>query len=443
MKRAHTPSSAAVLVLALAVLVAAGGGGTARAAQQETAAEPAAGRGDAGASRIQLEVVVTASGGGEGTVRTWRVTTRAFGGPHDRTRTRAIDLSAAAHRSSDGAIVLDFLGITASDPTENTQVINSMVRDLVLIDGERTVVLEATDPANGSVTIAVTATALDEPAGQRAAGSAAPIRVGDGVPPPRKVHDVSPVYPSAARTLRVQGLVILEATIGATGEVVDVEVLRSVPELDAAAVAAVEQWRYEPTLVDGEAVPVVMTVTIHFGLPGGEAPRRLPPPAGEPAQPAGSPGSGEAALESAIFGQVLDADGEPLPGTTIEAASPALTAPRVEVAARQGGYRIPDLPPGTYTVTFRLPGFRSVVRNEVVVGSGLATRMDAVLAVGMAFGTDEGVVRILPLGVDESVVPRPLGPPGGAALECEFLPSGAIVGCHPVGVPGQRLPRLR
>ncbi len=440
MKRAHTPSSAAVLVLALAVLVAAGGGGTARAALQETAAEPAAGRGDAGASRIQLEVVVTASGGGEGTVRTWRVTTRAFGGPHDRTQTRAIDLSAAAHRSSDGAIVLDFLGITASDPTENTQVINSIVRDLVLIDGERTVVLEATDPANGSVTIAVTATALDEPAGQRAAGSAAPIRVGDGVPPPRKVHDVSPVYPSAARTLRVQGLVILEATIGATGEVVDVEVLRSVPELDAAAVAAVEQWRYEPTLVDGEAVPVVMTVTIHFGLPEAGTPRRLPPPAGEPAQPAEGPGSGGAALESAIFGQVLDAAGEPMPGTTIAAAvAGAARAARVEVADRQGEYRISNLPPGTYTVIFHLPGFRSVVRDEVVVGSGLAARVDAVLAVG----TDGGVVRLLPLGVDESVVSRAPGPPGGAALECEFLPSGAIVGCHPVGVPGQRLPRLR
>jgi len=441
MKRAHAPSYAAVLALALAVGVAVGEAGTARSAQQETAAEPAAGRDDAGASRIQLEVVVTASGGGEGTVRTWRVTTRAFGGPHEGThQTRAIDLSAAAHRSSDGAIVLAFLSITARDPTENTQVINSIVRDLVLRDGERTVVLEATDPANGSVTIAVTATALDEPAGQRAAGSAAPIRVGDGVPPPRKVHDVSPVYPLAARTLRVQGLVILEATIGPTGDVVDVEVLRSVPELDAAAVAAVEQWRYEPTLVDGEAVAVVMTVTIHFGLSGGEASRRLPPPAGEPAQPAGSPGSGEAALESAIFGQVLDADGEPLPGTTIAAAvAGAARAARVEVADRQGEYRISNLPPGTYTVIFHLPGFRSVVRNEVVVGSGLAARVDAVLAVG----TDGGGVRLLPLGVDESVVSRAPGLPGGAALECEFLPSGAIVGCHPVGVPGQRLPRLR
>ena len=407
MTRAHAPSSAAVLALAVAVGAAAGGPGTARAAQQEPATP---------APLIQLEVDVTASGGGEGTGenerRTWGLIAKVPSGEQlGAIVTRAIDLVATASRSSDGAIVLDHLRVTAHDPTHSPGV---KTESAWVIEST---ILETTDPANGSVAIAVTATALDEPAVQRAAGSVAPIRVGDGVPPPRKIHDVPPVYPSAARTLRVQGLVILEATIGPTGEMVDVEVLRSVPELDEAAVAAVEQWRYEPTLVDGEAVPVVMTVTITFALPGDEAPRRLPPPAGEPAQPAESPGSGGTALESAIFGQVLDVAGEPLPGTAIAAAvAGAAPAARVEVADRQGEYRISNLPPGTYTVIFHLPGFRAVVRNEVVVGSGLAARVDAVLAVGMAVGTDEGVVRILPLGVDESVVSGPLGPPGDAAL---------------------------
>ena len=86
------------------------------------------------------------------------------------------------------------------------------------------------------------------------------VRVGSGVRPPTVVQRVPPVYPPEARTARVQGVVILEATIGTTGEVSDVEVLRSVPLLDEAAVAAVRQWRYEPTLVDGVAVPVLMTV---------------------------------------------------------------------------------------------------------------------------------------------------------------------------------------
>ena len=64
----------------------------------------------------------------------------------------------------------------------------------------------------------------------------------------------------------MQGVVILEATIGPTGTVTDVNVLRSVPLLDEAAVAAVRQWQYTPTLLNGVPVPVIMTVTVNFSL---------------------------------------------------------------------------------------------------------------------------------------------------------------------------------
>ena len=96
--------------------------------------------------------------------------------------------------------------------------------------------------------------------------SNAPIRIGDGVPPPRKIHDVPPVYPPAAREAGIEGLVVLDATIDPTGVVRDIEVVTSVPELDQAAIDAVEQWRYEPMLVDGVAVPISMTMTINFTL---------------------------------------------------------------------------------------------------------------------------------------------------------------------------------
>ena len=109
-------------------------------------------------------------------------------------------------------------------------------------------------------------TVLDDPE-QPADRPDEPIRIGDGVPPPAKIHDVPPVYPPAARETGIQGLVVLEATIDPTGVVGNIEVLRSVPELEAAAIAAVEQWRYEPTLVDGAPVSVLMTVTINFLLP--------------------------------------------------------------------------------------------------------------------------------------------------------------------------------
>ena len=99
-----------------------------------------------------------------------------------------------------------------------------------------------------------------------ARGPGEPFRIGDGIRAPAKVVDVAPVYPPEAQEARVQGVVILEVTLSRTGEVSDVEVVRSTPLLDEAAVAAVRQWRYEPTLVDGEPVSILMTVTMSFRL---------------------------------------------------------------------------------------------------------------------------------------------------------------------------------
>ena len=101
---------------------------------------------------------------------------------------------------------------------------------------------------------------------RRADGSNGTVRIGNGVRPPRKIHDVPPAYPPAAQEAGIEGLVLLDATIDPTGAVSDIEVLRSVPELDQAAIEAVEQWRWEPTLVDGEPVSILMTVTVNFTL---------------------------------------------------------------------------------------------------------------------------------------------------------------------------------
>ena len=102
--------------------------------------------------------------------------------------------------------------------------------------------------------------------GRSAGDSDEPYRVGGGIRPPSKIVNADPVYPPEAREARVQGVVIMEVTLNPTGEVSDVEVVRSVPQLDEAAVAAVRQWRYEPTLVDGEPVPILLTVTVNFML---------------------------------------------------------------------------------------------------------------------------------------------------------------------------------
>ena len=80
-----------------------------------------------------------------------------------------------------------------------------------------------------------------------------------------------------------------------------------------------------------------------------------------------------ASLASAqsLAGTVRDTSGAVLPGVTIEASSPALiTKVRTGVTDEAGQYRIPDLPPGTYKVTFTLPGFATVVREGVELSGG-------------------------------------------------------------------------
>ena len=95
---------------------------------------------------------------------------------------------------------------------------------------------------------------------------AAPVRVGGNIKAPQKVKHVNPVYPPIAQSARVQGVVIIEATIGPDGAVKDAKVLRSIPLLDQAALDAVRQWQFTPTLLNGVPVPVIMTVTVQFTL---------------------------------------------------------------------------------------------------------------------------------------------------------------------------------
>jgi len=92
------------------------------------------------------------------------------------------------------------------------------------------------------------------------------VRIGGTIRPPIKIRDVKPAYPDDARAARVQGVVIIEVTLGVDGSVVDTYVLRSVPMLDAAALEAVRQWRFAPTVLDGEPVEAIMTVTVNFTL---------------------------------------------------------------------------------------------------------------------------------------------------------------------------------
>ena len=101
---------------------------------------------------------------------------------------------------------------------------------------------------------------------EREKAAAAAVRVGGQIKAPTKTKDVKPTYPADAQSAKVSGTVIIEATIGADGKVIDAKVLRSVAKLDQAALDAVKQWEYSPTLLNGKPVPVKMTVTVTFKL---------------------------------------------------------------------------------------------------------------------------------------------------------------------------------
>ena len=97
-----------------------------------------------------------------------------------------------------------------------------------------------------------------------------PLRVGGNVQESRIIHKVDPVYPEGARQARISGIVMLEVTVNEAGEVATIRVIRGHPLLDQAAVDAVRQWRYEPTYLNGVAVPVIATATVIFN-PGSSA----------------------------------------------------------------------------------------------------------------------------------------------------------------------------
>jgi protein TonB len=93
-----------------------------------------------------------------------------------------------------------------------------------------------------------------------------PIRVGGNVQASKLLNRVSPIYPKEAKEAGVEGTVVLQITVSEAGEVSDIQVVSGHELLRDASVEAVKQWRYSPTLLNGEPVPVIATVTVQFAL---------------------------------------------------------------------------------------------------------------------------------------------------------------------------------
>ena len=90
------------------------------------------------------------------------------------------------------------------------------------------------------------------------------IRVGGALKPPRLVSSVLPVYPSMARETGIEGEVVVDTTISETGKVTTMKVLSGPAVLRQSALDALRQWKYAPSMLNGQPIPVQMTVTIKF-----------------------------------------------------------------------------------------------------------------------------------------------------------------------------------
>ena len=93
-----------------------------------------------------------------------------------------------------------------------------------------------------------------------------PLPMGGNVAAANLVHRVEPVYPPLAKTARIQGLVTFQATIGADGEIRNLQLQEGHPLLVSAARNAILQWRYRPTLLNGKPVEVLTTITVRFSF---------------------------------------------------------------------------------------------------------------------------------------------------------------------------------
>jgi len=188
-----------------------------------------------------------------------------------------------------------------------------------------------------------------QPGFQPAPPSGNVLRVGGTIPEPQKIRHVPAVYPPDAAAAGIQGIVIVEVVIGKQGAVEETRVLRSRAGLDNAAVTAIKQWEYTPTLVNGEAVRVAWTVTLNFVLP--------------PRDPAATPASGLPAVP----------------------ATPAVSAPSPAP--------VPDAPPEQPPAPVRVggtiqPPTKIMHVNPVYPVKAQANRIQGVVILELIIGTD-------------------------------------------------------
>ncbi len=127
----------------------------------------------------------------------------------------------------------------------------------------------------GFLPAAVAQSSTTQPSSTRDAQAPRRVPISSGVAAGMVFERTVPVYPPIAKAARVQGTVVLQATISKTGTVEELHVVSGSPLLQQAAMDAVKTWRYQPYLLEGHPVTVETTINVLFSL-GDEAPPSVP-----------------------------------------------------------------------------------------------------------------------------------------------------------------------
>ncbi len=238
--------------------------------------------------------------------------------------------------------------------------------------------------------------------------AAEPKVAGTEVPVPHRTKFVKPEFPPEALARGLRGIVVIELVIGPDGKVQDARVQRSVPPFDDAAVAAVKQWEYEVTKVDGKPVSVKLTLPISFALKLPELARTEGVP--ELRQGAAPAVPTPAASASPVPAKVT-AEVELTPqGTVAEAQITSGDSPYIEAVLQSFRTWVfvvaPDAPAVGFTVE---ADFRADAPN-----SGVALRLSGVRpAAPKETRTDVGASPVPPAPPSPAAAPVPPAVPPG------------------------------
>jgi TonB family protein len=246
-----------------------------------------------------------------------------------------------------------------------------------------------------------------------------PLAAGsEGVPVPKKTKHIQPSYPPEALAQGIRGIVILDIVLDTQGKVESTSVIRSVPGLDEAAIAAARQWEYEPTKVDGKPVRVRLTVPITFALALPNLTRQSGVPelrqGATPSWPAGASGGGLVTAEV-----TLEPDGRVGVARVLEGGPP--WAASLLAALRTWRFAVP---PEDEVLSFR-------VEAEFVPARGSDAQRVALKASGLQRSglLPEPVAAATPAAADTPAAATPASTPQvpEAAPEPQARPAPAPV----------------